>query len=149
MKGPAACLFLAAALVCVPADGQELGRLFFTPEQRSALDARRKARIPDKPAAQAVESTVTRVDGLVSRRNGKSTVWVNGEPVLDGTHPEGLRVNRRRTAAGEVRVDIGEANNPVDLKIGQSFDRGTGAIRDSLEGGEVKVNRGGPSRQAK
>jgi len=45
---------------------QSLGRLFFTPEQRAALDARRKARIPDKPAAAVTaESPTTRVDGQV------------------------------------------------------------------------------------
>ena len=48
------------------AQAQELGRLFFTPEQRAALDARRKARVPDKPAATPVtESPVTRVNGAV------------------------------------------------------------------------------------
>ena len=34
-----------------PPAAQELGRLFFTPEQRAALDARRKARMPDRPAS--------------------------------------------------------------------------------------------------
>jgi len=123
------------------ASAQELGRLFFTPDQRSALDARRKARIPDKPAAAVVESPVTRLDGLVSRGRGKSTVWVNGEPVPEGTQPEGLRVRPRRSESGRVTVDIGETESQVDLKIGQSFDRATGEVRDSLDGGEVKVNR--------
>lgn len=123
------------------AGAQDLGRLFFTPEQRSALDARRKARIPDKPAAVAVESPVTRLDGLVTRSGGKSTVWVNGEPVPEGSHPEGLRVDPRRSSSNRVRVDIGETESQVDLKIGQSFDRGTGEVKDALQDGEVKVNR--------
>ncbi len=37
-------LWLAAAAGASGA--QEFGRLFFTPEQRAALDARRKARVP-------------------------------------------------------------------------------------------------------
>ena len=121
--------------------GEDLGRLFFTPEQRGALDARRKARIPDKPATVAVESSVTRIDGLVSRSTGKSTVWVNGDPVAEGGQPEGLRVGRRRTEQGKVTVEIGETDNQVELKIGQSFDRVTGEVRDSLDGGEVKIHR--------
>jgi hypothetical protein len=61
---------------------QELGRLFFTPEQRSALDARRKARVPDKPAAAVSASSPTmRLDGYVKRSGARSTVWVNGESV--------------------------------------------------------------------
>jgi hypothetical protein len=119
---------------------QELGRLFFTPEQRSALDARRKARIPDKPAAVVVESPVTRVDGFVSRRSGKSTIWVNGEAVSEGTQPEGLRVQPQRSDSSRVTVNIGETDNQVNLKIGQSFDRETGEVKDALQGGEIKVS---------
>jgi hypothetical protein len=133
-------LFIAIAmLVSPPVIGDDLGRLFFTPEQRAALDARRKARIPDKPAAVVVESPVTRLDGIVSRGGGKSTVWVNGEPVPEGVNPEGLRVRPRRTDSGRVTVEIGQTDNQVDMKIGQSFDRATGEVRDSLEGGEVTV----------
>jgi uncharacterized protein YfaP (DUF2135 family) len=126
-------------LLSTPVIGDDLGRLFFTPEQRAALDARRKARIPDKPAAVIVESPVTRLDGIVSRGGGKSTVWVNGEPVPEGVNPEGLRVRPRRTDSGRVTVEIGQTDNQVDLKIGQSFDRATGEVRDSLEGGEVTI----------
>ena len=140
MNRKSAWLLGATMLVSTQAVGQELGRLFFTPEQRSALDARRKARIPDKPATVVIESPVTRVDGLVSRGSGKSTVWVNGEAVPEGTQPEGLRVHRRRADSGGVTVNIGETDNQVNLKIGQSFDRETGEVRDSLQGGEIKVN---------
>ena len=141
--GVALCCLVLAGLSANAsnASAQELGRLFFTPEQRSALDARRKARIPDKPATAVVESPVTRLDGLVQRGRGKSTVWVNGEPVPEGTQPEGIRVRPRRGESGRISVEIGESDNQVDLKIGQSFDRGTGEVRDSLGDGEVKVNR--------
>ena len=141
MKFNSALVVAAILLAPRPVIADELGRLFFTPEQRSALDARRKARIPDKPATVVVESPVTRLDGFVSRGGGKSTVWVNGEPVPEGVQPEGLRVQPRRSESGRVTVNIGESENQVDLKIGQSFDRGTGEVRDSLDGGEVKINR--------
>jgi hypothetical protein len=140
-----AVFWLIASFVLVPNAGAEnLGRLFFTPEQRGALDARRKARIPDKPTAVAIESPVTRIDGVVSRRGGKSTTWVNGEAVPEGTQPEGLRVLPKRRDSGRVIVNVGETQAEVDLKIGQSFDRGTGEVRDTLNGGDVRVNRRGP-----
>ncbi len=96
---PAARAAILAGLLCAAAAGgaaaQELGRLFFTPEQRAALDARRKARVPDKPAATPqVESPVTRVNGIVQRAGGKSTVWVNGEAI-----PESPQARRSRGAA--------------------------------------------------
>jgi len=74
---PRAILVLALLAPSVTL-AQDLGRLFFTPEQREALDSRRKARVPDKPAAAMVVSPTTRVDGFVKRSGGPSTVWVNG-----------------------------------------------------------------------
>jgi hypothetical protein len=137
---------LAACTYPAPSLADDLGRLFFTPEQRGALDARRKARIPDKPAAVVVESPVTRVDGLVSRRSGKSTTWVNGEPVPEGSQPEGLRVLPKRNESGRVIVNVTETEAQVDLKIGQSFDRTTGEVRDTLEGGDIRINRRGAGK---
>ena len=148
MKSRALFLYVAR-VVSSPVIGDDLGRLFFTPDQRATLDARRKARIPDKPAAVIVESPVTRLDGIVSRGGGKSTVWVNGEPVPEGVNPEGLRVRPRRSDSGRVTVDIGETDNQVDLRIGQSFDRATGEVRDSLDGGEVTVTRRNLPRPAR
>ena len=81
---------LLACFVPAVCFSQEVGRLFFTPDQRAALDARRKARVPDKPAAVAVASPTTRVDGFVKRSRGPSTVWVNGEPLPEGA-PEAPR----------------------------------------------------------
>lgn len=135
----AALLLGVGILATTPALGEDLGRLFLTPEQRAALDARRKARIPDKPVAVFVESPVTRVDGMVSRGNGKSTVWVNGEAVPEGSQPEGMRITRRPTETGRIIVNVGENDNRVDLKIGQAFDRDTGEVRSLLKGGEIKV----------
>lgn len=137
---PATALAFGLVLLCsAPAFADDLGRLFLSPEQRATLDARRKARIPDKPSVVVVESPVTRVDGLVTRGGGKSTVWVNGEPVPEGSQPEGLRVTSSRSDSGRVIVNVGETGNQVDLKIGQSFDRDTGEVKSLLKGGEIKV----------
>ncbi len=136
-----AALIVALIVMCsAPAFADDLGRLFLTPEQRATLDARRKARIPDKPATVVVESPVTRVDGLVTRGSGKSTVWVNGEPIPEGSQPEGLRVTSRPSDSARILVNVGENNNQVDLKIGQAFDRDTGEVRNLLKGGEIRVN---------
>lgn len=140
----ALCSLIAATMLCavfLPAQAQEMGRVFFTPEQRNALDARRRARIPDKAAATTIESPLTSVDGYVSRGSGKSTVWINGEAMSEGSQPEGVRVFPRRNDASRVTVGIGEAELQVDLKVGQSFDRATGEVRDPLQGGEVNVSR--------
>ncbi len=126
------------------AQTQELGRLFFTPEQRAALDARRKARVPDKPAAVPVtESPVTRINGAVQRSGGKSTVWVNGEMIPENAQGDGARVVPRGAKPGSVSIPAGEGPQRHDLRVGESLDRGSGEVRDVIGEGEIKV---GPRR---
>ena len=124
-------LVLLSLLWVQTVEAQELGRLFFTPDQRAALDARRKARVPDKPTAPpVVASPVTRVDGYVKRSGGPPTVWINGESLTD-TAPEGDRVP----------VNVGEGAGRARLKPGESLDRGNGAVRDVIGDGEIRVER--------
>jgi hypothetical protein len=122
--------FLAALLVGRAAQAQELGRLFFTPEQRQALDARRKARVPDKPAA-AVASPTMRLDGYVKRSGGRSTVWVNGESTGDAS-----RIPASSDGRVPVQIDTG---GRVGLKPGQTLDRGSNEVRDVIGDGEIRV----------
>src|SRR5438874_11684202 len=114
-------LALAAFSLFAPAaQAQELGRLFFTPEQRASLDARRKARVPDKPAATVVAAPVTRLDGYVKRSSGPTTVWINGESVADNA-PEAPRIDSAR-AGGAVSITVGEGGSRVRLKPGEAPD---------------------------
>ena len=132
---------LLALLSAGPAAAQQLGRLFFTPEQRAALDARRAARLPDKPAAVA-ESPTTRVDGYVKRSSGKSTVWVDGEAMPDGLQLEGLRLQRGNDPT-RVTVTIGEDGRRIVVRVGETLDRATGEVKDVIGDGEVRIGRGG------
>ena len=146
MKLATIAAMLAGLLLSAAAGAQELGRLFFTPEQRSALDARRKARVPDKPAAiPQVESPVTRVNGAVRRTGGKSTVWVNGEAIPEGAQPGGPQLTPRSASPSRVSVPAGEGAQRFDLRVGESLDRGSGEVRDLIGKGEIKV---GPQREA-
>jgi hypothetical protein len=130
-------LMLIASIA--PVSAQELGRLFFTEEQRAALDARRKARVPDRPVAPAAAgSPSTRVDGYVRRSGGPSTVWVNGESLgVEGSDAPRIESGRRE---GRVSVPVGDGGIRFSLKPGQVLDRSTGEIRDVLgPNGEVTV----------
>ena len=122
---------LAGLLVFTCAHAQDFGRLFFTPEERAALDARRKARLPDRPVpAPTVAAPVTRVDGYVRRSEGPSTVWVNGGRADEASPGSDARVT----------IPLGRGAGRVRLKPGQTLDRGTGEVHDVLgPGGELKV----------
>jgi hypothetical protein len=137
-------LLLAVLILCFmkidAAVAQELGRLFFTPDQRAALDARRKARVPDKPAAAVVASPVTKLDGFVKRSDGRSTVWVNGESLTENS-PEAPRIGTSRSDPNRVSVPLGEGGRRATLKPGEVLDRGTGEVRDVLGEGEIRIRR--------
>jgi hypothetical protein len=137
-----ASALLAAAMIAVHPNvqAQELGRLFFTPEQRSALDARRKARVPDKPAAvPQAEQPITRIDGAVRRSGGRSTVWVNSEAIPETAQPDAARIAPREPGAARVTIPSGEDSRRYDLRVGESLNRGSGEVRDVVGEGEVRV----------
>jgi len=134
------------------AHAQSLGRLFLTPQQRAALDVRRASRVPDKPAAEVVvESPTARIDGQVVRSDGRSTVWVNGLPLREGSRNEGLRMTPAPAAADSVTLSVGDSERSVRLKVGESMNRDTGEVRDMLGDGEVRVSgaSGTPSSRSR
>ena len=135
-------LAIALALGLAPAlaAAQDLGRLFFTPQQRGALDERRRARVPDRPEAATAATSVTRVDGYVQRSGGPSTVWINGDP-LGESAPEAPRIDSRHLPSGSVSITIGESGARARLKPGQALDRGTGQVHDVIGDGDIQVRR--------
>ena len=142
MRRAAFVLVVLGLLAPASAGAQQLGRLFFTPEQRDALDARRKARLPDKPAAVAAASPTTRLDGYVKRSQGKSTIWLDGFAIPDGVRPEGIRV-QRGSDPSQVTIGVGDSDRRVPVRVGQTLDRATGEVKDPLGSGEVRVERRG------
>jgi hypothetical protein len=107
---------------------EPLGRLFFTPGQRATLDAGKEL---DKPklTGPAVRGprTVT-VNGVVTRSDGESTVWVNGSPASNrGPAPISA------TPAGATAARIQVLDSKARLRVGQTLDRRTGKVSESYE----------------
>ena len=110
-------------LAAGPVAAQEnLGRLFFTEQQRQDLDRRRQANIQE--TAVVVESSVT-VNGQVSRSSGRSTTWINGVP---------QESTRRPSDPARVTLPGGEGAPSVSVKVGQTLDKVRGEIRDPATG---------------
>lgn len=59
----------------------DLGRLFTTPQQRQRIDQPGKASAAEPAAGEA-----GRVDGVMRRSEGRTVVWVDGVPRLEGKH---------------------------------------------------------------
>ena len=140
MKPRRATLVLAGALL-LAAEVESamavdnLGRLFFTPQQRQDLDRRRQANIQESTVT--VNSFVT-VNGQVSRSNGKNTVWINGVP---------QETSRKPADPSRVTVQGGEGERSINLKVGQTLDRVRGQVKDPAEGDSVPAEPVRPARE--
>lgn len=72
---------------------QSLNRLFFTPEQRAAMDSRRQQGAATVTAGDAPLPTgLVRFDGVLKPGAGPATVWLDGVPVRGGKTPAQVRV---------------------------------------------------------
>jgi hypothetical protein len=115
-----------------------IGRLFYTPAERAALeDARRHnfraeqlaAEASKRPAApRARDVTVT---GVVLRSDGESFAWVNGKSV-EGRTDDGLRV-RHTAQPNKVLVYDPDKGRMVQIKVGQRANLLTGRVEESYE----------------
>lgn len=120
------------------ASAAELGRLFFTPEQRAALDNARRQNIrvdignedaERPPAAAAPLPQSVRVNGLIQRSDGKNTVWLNNKPIT-GQSSGGLNITTRR---GDTRVNLSQPDGgrSMDLKVGQTAEMVSGTVEEN------------------
>jgi hypothetical protein len=128
---------LALTLPCVAAPAaatEELGRLFLTPQQRQDLDRRRATNRAEEEAPQIKEGPLT-LDGHVQRSSGKTATWINGVPQYDGD-------SGRDPTRVTVVPNAGEPG--VSLKVGEVYERTSGEVRDSLNGGEITVGKPAP-----
>ncbi len=115
---------------------EDLGRLFTTPEQRIALEkSRRMQPEPDliseivlpeeKPVVEETpkpEIGGITLNGLVYRKNGKSTAWVNNASTLDGNLAnQYLQIDANNIDPDKVVIEIPAAETNIKLKAGETY----------------------------
>jgi len=118
----------------------QLGRLFLTPEWRSALERQRQLNIQQ---TRSIEGDTVRLDGVVVRSSGKSTVWINNQPQTESVQDSGVIAATSRRQPGRVAVSAG-GTAPIDLKVGTTLNQATGEKSGGLADGEIRVR---PARQ--
>ncbi|GEM_PF-738733 len=97
------------------AQAAELGRLFFTPEQRAQLEQNRTRNATANATAEdeLSSSSVLTVNGIVQKKGGARTVWINGVARSAGNSDE--------RSPGSVPVSVPGQAQPVKLKVGQKL----------------------------
>lgn len=118
---------------------EPLGRLFFTPEKRQALDHQRQQNIQQKPQEEPEDRTLT-INGFVTRSSGKRTVWVNGVARNENETASGISIKAGKDTPGEVLVEDNAKRNRT--QVGNSINLDTGKSADLLNGGHILVRRG-------
>jgi len=149
------CCALAAAATSVPAPAQEpLGRLFFTPAQRASLDVARSQRARTALATEKTEQEATPVpqtitySGVLRRSDGKTTVWINNQPVHDRESAGAATIVGRVRPDGSVTLQVPQSGRSVILKPGQSVELLSGAVEEGYSR-KLDVPRPEPKPAAK
>lgn len=135
---PAATL-LGAALIAVTLSSPDvlaaelLGRLFFTPAQRSALDAGKRIGEPQATRAPAPRGPrELKLDGVVTRSDGESMVWVNGRSLGSEPRP-GVSATVAGSDPATAQIRLRGVRDPVRLRVGQRVDAVTGRVSEAYE----------------
>ena len=138
---------------------EQFGRLFTTPAQRQRLDDLRKVQ-PDQRIQideqiilveeETEESEEVKVDelnvrGLVYRKEGKSTAWVNDSNTFEG----GLSsqyINIGRIENDNVEIKIPSTDTAVKVNVGETFDPVMESFKD-INGDTVSVKTHAKAKQ--
>lgn len=131
-RGASAMLCLLASLPTIAMATQPLGRLFYTPEQRARMDVARQqersVRIEDEEAtAPAPPPANIILNGVITRSDGKTTVWINNKPQSPEQAGQGVGIQGK---GGQVNVTMPDAHRSVRLKVGQSLDVTSGKVEE-------------------
>ena len=117
----ATLILLLALSTATSTQAGSLGRLFFTPEQRAQFEHERTAVVIHKATSAAhnaadedePSSSMLTVNGIVQKKDGGRTVWVNGKAQNAGNsdeqNPESLPVS------------VPGKSQPVKVKVGQKI----------------------------
>ena len=128
---------LAGYYTTAPAE-DELGRLFFTPERRQALDRQRQLNIQEKQ--EIPEDPMLTINGAVTRSSGKRTVWINGIPQNENETHSGITVTTNRKEPGKVVIQASDA--PAGkANVGDTVNRNTGESATLLGDGQLIIRQ--------
>lgn len=124
---------------------EPLGRLFFTPAQRTTLDAGKQLDLPKKAGPTVRGPRSVTVNGIVTRSDGESTVWVNGAPA-ESRRPGAAPISAKPSGTAGARVRVLDSESK--LRVGQTLDRRTGKVTEAYESKPAPPEPSAPSREA-
>lgn len=74
------------------------------------------------------------VSGLVYRKDGKSTAWVNQGNSFDMNYnTQSYHINNDDISPDNVVISINEIDKEIDLKVGETYEPNIDEVRDVLD----------------
>ncbi len=151
------CGLVLCVTPCAQAASDGFGRLFTTPEERRNLQVLRYS----EPEIEEVIEFIVEIDevaeekteprdiegitlnGIVYRKGGKSTAWLNGTNSYEGSlTSEYFRINAGDINSRKVSVTVPEASLEFDLKVGQTYEPNNDRLLDIVENGDqITISR--------
>ncbi|RKZ44290.1 MAG: hypothetical protein DRQ58_11605 [Gammaproteobacteria bacterium] len=144
------CGLVTSSNVYVYAASDGFGRLFTTPEERRTLQVLRYSK-PQVEVEAPVELIVEEIEesdeevqrpdiegitlnGIVYRKGGKSTVWINDTNSYEGSlSSEYFRIKAGDINSEKVSVTVPEVDLKFDLKVGQTYEPNDESLLDLIE----------------
>jgi hypothetical protein len=137
-------ILITLPLMAGAEESAHLGRLFFTPAERSNLSIlRQNSKAPDKVIKAneisksdglVMDNTPTTIkpvvmNGYISRSDGKNTLWVNDRVMTEKSAGGDVSVGRLNNSRVNVTVN---KTKSASLKPGQVYDPNSGKIYNHL-----------------
>jgi hypothetical protein len=126
-------ILLIAALPAAHA-AELAGRLFFTQDQRVQLDQLRKQKaVASQARDEPAPETVT-YNGIIRRSDGKTTIWMNNQPMSAAELRSGQAVTGTVSRDGRILLQNPQAGSgsKLELKVGQSATLLSGKVDESF-----------------
>ena len=147
MNGRIALGWLVLGALCARgAPGDELGRLFFTPEERATMEAARAladlapvslsalslSNLPGAiPAVATPPPPALTLNGLVTRSQGPATLWINGlAQDARSLYLPGVAQPRVRLERNAIQIALDATQPARRVKAGQTFDPARAQVSD-------------------
>ena len=113
------------------AQDNALGRLFYTPKQRAALNANIRSITKTPKARIPIPRSVT-LSGVVTRSDGERTVWVDGRAYHQG-NPEDVRVITNSGDPALAELKVRGVRKRVPVRVGQHLNPASGKTSEPYE----------------
>ncbi len=123
------------------ATSPSLGRLFFTPETRAALDRQRAS---SRLATGSLQGNTLTLNGTILRSSGKRTYWINGHPQPGDALPQGLVARTSRGTPGETTFRL-DGEHATTLRVGESATR-NGDGPEASSPSAINIRQSHPTR---